>query len=153
MWWMRTVGRCWARWIIARMGARAAQPAIAGLDTIPYLTNETVFSLTERPRRLAVIGGGPIGCELAQAFQRLGCEVTLFHQGSRLLSKEDEDAAEIVRQALVQDGIRLVLNSQIQQVTQTDAEKILHFTSPFEASAIPVDAILVGTGRVPNVNG
>ena len=77
-------------------GARASIPQIPGLIEAGYLTNETVFSLTERPQRLAVIGGGPIGCELAQTSQRLGCEVTLLHRSSHILNKEDPDAAEIL---------------------------------------------------------
>src|SRR6266581_2245938 len=73
-------------------GARAAAPAIPGIAETCYLTNETVFSLTELPRRLAVIGGGPIGCELAQAFCRLGSTVTLFHKNDHILDREDDDA-------------------------------------------------------------
>ncbi|PLZ96437.1 mercuric reductase, partial [Fischerella thermalis CCMEE 5196] len=83
-------------------GARAARLSIPGIEEAGYLTNETVFSLTQRPQRLAVIGGGPIGCELAQAFRRLGCEVVLFHRGSHILNKEDADAAEIVQNVFIQ---------------------------------------------------
>ena len=80
-------------------GARAACPDIEGLAEAGFLTNETVFNLTGRPRRLAVIGGGPIGCELAQAFRRLGSEVLLLHRHAHLLEREDADAAAIVQQA------------------------------------------------------
>jgi pyruvate/2-oxoglutarate dehydrogenase complex dihydrolipoamide dehydrogenase (E3) component len=73
-------------------GTRPADPSIPGLAEAGFLTNETVFSLTERPRRLAVIGGGPIGCELAQAFRRLGSEVTLYHRAAHILNREDSDA-------------------------------------------------------------
>ncbi len=88
-------------------GTRAACPAIPGLAEAGFLTNETVFGLTERPRRLAVIGGGPIGCELAQAFRRLGSEVVLFHSGPHLLNREDPDAAGIVQQAFLREGVHL----------------------------------------------
>ena len=134
-------------------GARAAQPSILGLEQAGYLTNETVFSLTQRPRRLAVIGGGPIGCELAQAFQRLGCEVVLFHQGSHILNKEDTEAAEILQNVLIRERIKLVLGCQIQQVEKTTNGKTLYFTANGKKDSVTVDEILAGTGRVPNVEG
>ncbi len=132
-------------------GARAAQPPIDGLEAAGYLTNETVFSLTERSRRLAVIGGGPIGCELAQSFRRLGCEVLLFHTGSHLLNREDADAAEIVQQIFLREGIQLVLSSQLQRVEQTESEKVLHYTVNQQAQTASVDTILVSAGRTPNL--
>ena len=131
-------------------GARAVRPKIAGIEEAGYLTNETVFSLTELPKRLAVIGGGPIGCELAQAFRRLGSEVILFHKGSHLLNKEDAEAAEIVQRALIKDGVRLVLNCQLQEVKQSSKGKVISFTSVGQES-ITVDEILAGAGRQPNV--
>jgi len=104
-------------------GARASRPKVTGLADAGYLTNETVFSLTERPRRLAVIGGGPIGCELAQAFQRLGSAVTLIHKNDHLLNHEDRDAAEVVQTSLINDGINLVLDAHLstgQKVAKID---------------------------------
>lgn len=133
-------------------GARAVRPKIAGIEAAGYLTNETVFSLTELPSRLAVIGGGPIGCELAQAMQRLGSEVILFHKGSHLLDKEDAKAAEVVQQALVRDGVRLILNSQIEKIEPNSAGKVINFTSHTGAESIEVAEILVGAGRQPNVD-
>ena len=132
-------------------GARAVQLKIEGIEEAGYLTNETVFSLTERPRRLALIGGGPLDCELAQAFRRLGSEVILFHRGSQLLDKEDADAAELVQNVFIREGIRLVLGCQIERVEKTSAGKILYFTNKGEEEAIAVDEILVGVGRAPNV--
>lgn len=134
-------------------GARAARPKISGIEATGYLTNETVFSLTERPQRLAVIGGGPIGCELAQAFQRLGCEVILFHKGGHLLDKEDADAAEIVQQSFLREGVQLALNCQLDQVEKTADGKTIHFILNGKPDSITVDEILVGTGRTPNVEG
>ncbi|WGV25760.1 mercuric reductase [Halotia branconii] len=134
-------------------GARAARLSIPGIEEAGYLTNETVFSLIQRPERLAVIGGGPIGCELAQAFRRLGCEVVLFHSGSHLLNKEDADAAEIVQNVLVQEGIRLVLNCQLQEVATVTEGKRLYFSVNGHRDSITVDEILVGAGRAPNVEG
>ncbi len=134
-------------------GARAAHPQIAGLAEAGYLTNETVFSLTEQPKRLAVIGGGAIGCELAQAFQRLGCEVTLLHKNSHLLDREDADAAEIVQQVFLREGVNLILECAIAQVTKTSTGKIIHYQQNGINHQIEVDEILVGAGRSPNVEG
>ena len=85
-------------------GARAAAPAISGLEEAGYLTNETVFSLTERPSRIAVIGAGPVGCELAQAFARFGSQVYLIEAMHGIMPNEDRDAAEIVRESMSRDG-------------------------------------------------
>ena len=116
-----------------------------------YLTNETVFSLTEAPQRLAVIGGGPIGCELAQSFQRLGAQVTLFHRGHHVLNKEDRDAAEIVQKALIKDGIRLVLSCQMEGVEPSPEGKVINFKCDGQSESVVVDEILAGAGRQPNV--
>jgi pyruvate/2-oxoglutarate dehydrogenase complex dihydrolipoamide dehydrogenase (E3) component len=134
-------------------GARAAHPSIPGIEQAGYLTNETVFSLTDRPKRLAVIGGGPIGSELAQSFQRLGCEVVLFHRGSHILNKEDADAAEIVQKTLVKEGVQLVLDCQLQRVEKTAAGKVIYYVCDGQEQSIAVDEILVGAGRAPNVEG
>lgn len=132
-------------------GARALRPTIPGLAEVGFLTNETVFNLTSRPQRLAVIGGGPIGCELAQTFQRLGCKVVLFHRGAHLLNKEDADAAEIVQRQFLNEGIQLILNSTIHQVESSPNGKQIHYSSNGQTGAIAVDDILVGAGRVPNI--
>ncbi|MCY6492537.1 mercuric reductase [Leptolyngbya sp. GGD] len=130
-------------------GARARDPEIPGLAEAGYLTNETVFSLTDRPRRLAVIGGGAIGCELAQTFQRLGCEVMLFHKHARLLDREDPDAAELLQQVFLEEGIRVILNCNIDQVRSSPEGKVIDANG----ESFVVDEILVGAGRAPNVEG
>lgn len=134
-------------------GARAAELEIPGLAETRYLTNETVFSLTERPRRLAVIGGGPIGCELAQAFGRLGSEVILFHKNAHILDKEDADAADILQQTFIQEKIQLILQSKIKGVERQGSEKIIHYEAKGQVGTVTVDEILVGIGRAPNVQG
>ncbi|HYW21128.1 MAG TPA: mercuric reductase [Nodularia sp. (in: cyanobacteria)] len=134
-------------------GARAVRPSIKGLEASEFLTNETVFSLTELPKRLAVIGGGPIGCELAQVFQRLGSQVILFHKDAHILNKEDSEAAEIIQNRFIQENIHLVLNSQIESVEPTPEGKLIHFLSNGSKQSIVVDQILVGAGRAPNVEG
>jgi pyruvate/2-oxoglutarate dehydrogenase complex dihydrolipoamide dehydrogenase (E3) component len=134
-------------------GGRPAAPPIEGLSEAGYLTNETVFSLTEPPRRLAVIGAGPIGCELAQAFCRLGSEVLLFDVLPQVLGREDADAAEIVRRVLERDGTRLLLASRIHRIERSSSAKTLHFSIAGRDEQASVDEILIGAGRAPNVEG
>jgi len=134
-------------------GARASAPSILGLEESGYLTNETIFSLTKLPLRLAVIGAGPIGCEMAQAFTRFGSQVCLFEQFNHILPREDADAAEIVQRQMAKDGQCFALNSNITQVEPRGCEKVIHYDQGGEHKKLIVDEILVGTGRAPNVEG
>ena len=135
-------------------GARAIAPPIPGLADAGYLDNESVFTLTERPRRLAVIGAGPIGCELAQSFRRLGSEVTILEMGSQILSREDPDAAAIVQESFLRDGVELWFDLKIQRVERRGAERVVHVLDKAgKERALVVDEILVGAGRAPNVSG
>ena len=134
-------------------GARARAPTIAGLTEISYLTNETVFSLTELPRRLAVIGSGPIGCELAQAFARFGTTVHLLEAAPRILGREDPEAGEIVANALRNDGVQIHLGVQIERAARNGEAKTLEVIGPAGSTQLTVDEILVGVGRIPNVEG
>jgi pyruvate/2-oxoglutarate dehydrogenase complex dihydrolipoamide dehydrogenase (E3) component len=134
-------------------GTRPTIPSIPGLAEAGFLTNETVFSLTECPHRLAVIGGGPIGAELAQAFRRLGSEVTLYHKAGHILNREDSDAAEIIQQAFLRDGIRLILDCRVKGVEKKNGEKVIFFACQGKNEAVAVDEILVAIGRAPNVEG
>ncbi len=132
-------------------GARAAAPPIQGLEEAGYLTNETVFSLTRLPARMAVIGAGPIGCEMAQSFARFGSRVSLFEQTGHILPREDADAAEIVQTQMTEDGVVFLFDSQITSVELRGHEKVLHYDSHGESHELAVDEILVGVGRAPNV--
>lgn len=134
-------------------GARAATPSIPGLAEAGYLTNETVFSLTELPARLAVIGAGPIGCELSQTFARLGSEVFLVEGGHGLLPREDRDAAECVERSLKRDGIQVLAGRKIAGVEKLDGGKVVHLEHDGKPEGLTVDEILVGVGRAPNVEG
>ena len=134
-------------------GARAAAPSIPGLADAGYLTNETVFALTQRPERLAVIGAGPIGCELAQAFVRFGSRVHLVEVLHGILPKEDRDAAEIVHASMHRDGIQLLCCGKELTISKTDGGKRLTVDSHGQHYDIAVDEILVGVGRAPNVAG
>ena len=132
-------------------GARAAAPPIPGLAQAGYLTNETVFSLTELPKRLAVIGAGPIGCELSQAFRRFGSEVSLLEVQSQILTREDQDAAQIVQRSFLRDGVNLVRDCKIRKVEKRMGDKLIQFDCEGECRDLLVDEILVGVGRAPNV--
>ncbi|WP_277058019.1 mercuric reductase [Trichlorobacter lovleyi] len=132
-------------------GARAAAPPVPGLAEAGYLTNETVFSLTELPLHLAVIGAGPIGCELAQTFCRFGSKVTLIELAPAILGREDRDAAAILQSAFIREGIDLQLGVKISAVESRDDQKILHLEKDGHAIKITVDQILVGVGRAPNI--
>ena len=134
-------------------GARAAVLPIPGLAESGVLTNESVFSLTQLPRRLAVIGAGAIGCELAQAFCRFGSHVTLFEAETTILPREDAEAAAILSRQLIRDGIQIVCGARIERIELTSGGKRIHLTNSGLAHAQEVDAVLVGIGRAPNVEG
>jgi pyruvate/2-oxoglutarate dehydrogenase complex dihydrolipoamide dehydrogenase (E3) component len=135
---------------IIATGGRPATPSIPGLAEAGFLTNETVFGLTELPRRLAVIGAGPIGCELAQAFARFGAEVTVVGRAAAVLPREDADAAGLLAKALERDGVRLRLGAQVERVEKQSATRILHLKG---GETVEADAILVAAGRSANVEG
>jgi pyruvate/2-oxoglutarate dehydrogenase complex dihydrolipoamide dehydrogenase (E3) component len=134
-------------------GARAIVIPIPGLKEAEPLTNETLFSLTELPKRLAVIGAGPIGCEMAQAFARFGSEVTLLETADTLLPREDPDAAGVVRAALQKDGVHSLCGVKVGKVEKTGDLRTLHYEENGETKSLEVDHILVGAGRAPNVEG
>jgi pyruvate/2-oxoglutarate dehydrogenase complex dihydrolipoamide dehydrogenase (E3) component len=134
-------------------GARPAEPPIDGLKEAGYLNNETLFSLTELPKRLVVIGGGPIGCEMAQSFARLGAEVTLIEQASHILSGEEEDAARIVQHAMQKDGVRIVLSAKVIRVEKAGNDRVVVVLTDDGELRIGGDQILVSIGRVPNLEG
>ena len=134
-------------------GTRASSPAIPGLKEAGYLTNETVFALTELPQRIGVIGAGPIGCELAQAFARFGSHVYVIEALHGILSNEDRDAAQVVEQQMMKDGVKLLCCGRDLHIVQTADGKKLSVQSHGQQYDITVDEILVAVGRTPNVEG
>ncbi len=138
-----------ARAVIAT-GARPAVPDLPGLEATGYLTNETVFNLTSLPGRLAVLGGGPIGCELGQAFARLGSEVTIVGREAVLLPRDEPDATAVVAAALLRDGVRLGLGREVIGARPEAGSKLLDFKHD---TSLCADEILVAAGRKPNVEG
>ncbi len=133
-------------------GARASAPPISGLDEVSYLTNETLFSLTELPSRLAVIGAGPIGCEMAQAFARFGSEVFLLETVHGILPREDGDASALVLDAMVKDGVKLLCCGKGLKLSRADGGGVrMVVESHGKGYDLMVDQILVAVGRSPNV--
>ncbi|PKL08584.1 MAG: mercuric reductase [Spirochaetae bacterium HGW-Spirochaetae-7] len=137
---------------IIASGARAFSPPIPGLSGAGFLTNETLFNLVALPRRLAVIGGGPIGCEMAQAFRRLGSEVTIIEL-SRFLPREDPDASALLATVFKREGITVLLETKPLKVESAGPEKRITVQAPDGERVIEVDEILIGAGRRPNIDG
>jgi pyruvate/2-oxoglutarate dehydrogenase complex dihydrolipoamide dehydrogenase (E3) component len=138
---------------VVATGSRPAVPPIAGLAAAGFYTNETIFNLTERPARVAVVGGGPLGCELAQAFARLGSRVTVLQHADQLVPREDADAAAVLLRVFEREGIRVHLGATVDRVGVEDGAKVLYVKRPGREERVPADAVLVAAGRVPNVEG
>jgi len=134
-------------------GARPVRPRVPGLEEAGYLTYENVFDLTECPKRLLVIGGGPVGCELSQAFARLGSRVTLVQSEPMFLGQEERDAAQLLSDALARDGIEIHLDTRTTAVRMDGEDKVADLVSADTKRTVAVDRILVGVGTAPNVQG
>jgi len=132
-------------------GARPLTSRIPGLAAAGYLTNENVFNLTECPRRLLVVGGGPLGCELAQAFCRFGSHVIIAQDDPTFLPNEERDAAQILSDALARDGVEIHLNTEVVAVRMKAGQKVAELVSGGNKISVSVDEILTGIGRTPNV--
>lgn len=132
-------------------GARAAAPLIDGIDSVSYLTNENLFNLTELPKRFGIVGGGPMGCEMAQAFARLGSEVFLVESSPHILSKEDPDAAKIIRDQLLTDGVTILSNGKNLSVSPEGDAIVMSGKSVQGSYSHTVDKLLIAVGRAPNV--
>jgi len=134
-------------------GSRAMLPTIPGLAEATYLTNETFFDLTALPASLLVIGGGPIGCEMAQALARFGSRVTIANAAPLFLPKEERDAAQMVSDALARDGVEVHLNTKAVQVKVELGKRHVETINDGNIATIAVDHILMGIGRAPVVGG
>jgi pyruvate/2-oxoglutarate dehydrogenase complex dihydrolipoamide dehydrogenase (E3) component len=144
----------WGRHIVVATGSRAAVPPIPGLAEAGFLTNETVFDIEERPASLLVMGGGPIGTELGQAFARLGTKVTIVSATPHICAKEDPDVAEVLAARLRGEGVRILNGSTATRVTLRNGKKVVTVAAPGGAEIeVAADEILVAVGRTPNVEG
>ena len=153
--WTVTVnGRTLAtRAIVIAAGARPLVPPIPGIEQVAVLTSDNVWQLRELPRRLLVLGGGPIGCELAQAFARLGAQVTQVEMLPRLLAREDPEVSDAVRRRFEQEGVNVLTGHKAKQVVIEGGKKLLLCESEGKGVGIEFDALLCALGRVPNTAG
>jgi pyruvate/2-oxoglutarate dehydrogenase complex dihydrolipoamide dehydrogenase (E3) component len=146
-----------ARNFVIATGSRAVVPKIKGIENVPYFTNETIFDgLKRKPENMIVLGGGPIGCELAQTFRRLGVDVTIFQRGDQLLPREDRDVAEFVERRLINEGVRVIKNADAHSVATSDAGKVALQLLDRQSGQLAeptffADALLVAAGRTPNL--
>jgi len=140
------------RAIVVATGAAPLIPKLPGLDDVRHYTSDTIWNLTERPERLIVLGGGPIGCELAQAFARLGCQVVQVAR-SGLMGREDPDAAAAVEAALIADGVSLMKGTETLRCEKVDGEQRLWIRRDGQDEALPFDALLLAVGRAPRTAG
>jgi pyruvate/2-oxoglutarate dehydrogenase complex dihydrolipoamide dehydrogenase (E3) component len=132
-------------------GARPRSPDIPGLDQLGYRTSATIFELETLPKRLAIVGGGPLGCELAQAFCRLGSHVTIAQNDPKFLPREERDAADLLSRSLARDGVEIRLNTTVVGARDQGGTKVLDTVNDGVRGLIPADEILLSIGRVPNV--
>ena len=145
--------RLTTRSIVIATGARPFVPPIPGIEDVGYLTSDNVWNLRKLPRRLVVLGGGPIGSEMTQAFARLGAKVTQVEMGERIMVREDPDVSELVTQRFRSEGIDVLLKHQAKQFMIENSEKILITEHDGQDVRIPFDAVLVAVGRVANLKG
>jgi dihydrolipoamide dehydrogenase len=141
------------RSIVVAAGSRPLVPPIPGLENIAYLTSDTIWTLRELPRRLVVLGGGPIGCELAQCFARFGSQVTQVEMSPRLLIREDSEASDAVMAKFRQEGVNVLVGHTAKKFIIENNEKILLAEHDGEELRIPFDQVLLAIGRVANIQG
>ena len=141
------------RSIVLATGARPFVPPIPGLDKVDYLTSDSLWDLRELPKRLLVLGAGPIGCELAQSFARLGAQVTVVDQAPRIMPREDEDVAELVMERFTREGVRVLTGYKADSFERDKQGGVLHVQGEDERLALPFDKVLIAIGRKANVEG
>ncbi len=143
----------WGRHVVLATGSRPRVPPVRGLEGVGFLTNETVFACDTLPGALLVIGGGPIGAELGQAFARLGSTVTIVSSSDHILPREDPDVAEVLARRLREEGVTIVDRARAVWAERRDGRKRVGITTPQGERTVVVDEILVAAGRRPNTDG
>ena len=141
-----------ARHLVIATGARPFVPPIPGLDTVPYCTSDTFWNLETLPQRIVVLGGGPIGCELAQSLSRFDCDVSIVEMAPQLLAREDADAAAVVQASLERDGVRMLLGRKATEA-RVGEPHVLVVEHDGKQTELPFDLLLVAVGRTANVDG
>ena len=142
-----------AKSFIIATGSQPFRLPVPGLEEVGYLKNEILFEKRVLPKTLLVIGGGPIGVEMAQAFRRLGSEVVIFERGSHLLGKEDADVALVLEGVFEREGIKILKDLELVKVEKKERKKIVHITQKGKKMSVGGDEILLAVGRTPNVEG
>ncbi len=139
--------------IVIATGARPFVPPIEGLDQVPYLTSDTLWNITKQPKRLLVMGAGPIGCELAQAFGRLGSKVTVVDMAERMMPREDADVSELMQAVFEREGIKVLLKRKLVRFETQDSDYVAVMESESGVEMVSFDQVLVAVGRKPNTEG
>ncbi|MEM8485679.1 MAG: FAD-dependent oxidoreductase [Bacteroidota bacterium] len=142
-----------SRFIVIAAGASAFVPPIEGIQDTPHLTNESLFEIDTLPKRFAIVGGGPIGTEMSQAFNRLGSEVYVLERGAQIMGNDDTELAGMLQSRLAKEGVNYVLNASVQQLSKSVGGVTLAYKSGEETKKLEVDQVLLATGRRPNVAG
>ena len=140
-----------SRYFLIATGAKAFVPPIDGIESINYHTNETLFEMKSQPGRLAIVGAGPIGCEMAQSFSRLGTSVTVIDMADRILPRDDEESAAILQRQLVDDGIEFVFGAGVKKFESDSDNIIITIEREGKQETIDTDSVLMATGRRANV--
>jgi pyruvate/2-oxoglutarate dehydrogenase complex dihydrolipoamide dehydrogenase (E3) component len=140
-----------SRYIALATGGRAAVPPIPGLEEVDYLTNESLFEIDAQPASLVVLGAGPIGIEMAQAFRRLASDVTVVDRADRILGRDDAEHAALLQDVLHREGISFVLGASVERVAEEDGQTVVHVSVGGEQRTLRADRLLVATGRRPNI--
>ncbi len=141
------------RAIIIATGAEPAIPALPGLAPADYVTSETLWRLERLPGRILILGGGPIACELSQAFAQLGIAVTVLQKASRLLEREDDDVAALARGVLEREGVRVLTGATALRVEGQDGHRVMRVAHDGTEQDVPFDRILMAAGRKPRISG
>jgi len=139
--------------IIIASGAEPSVPPVPGLADVDYLTSDNLWQLAELPRKLVILGGGPIGCEMAQAFARLGSEVYQFEMAERIMAREDVEVSELINEQFKAEGINLLLRTKTRQIGIADGRKYIEYEQEDKVKRLEFDTILVAVGRKAKVTG
>lgn len=145
--------RVTSRYFVIAAGASAWVPPIEGIDGVPYLTNESLFELDDFPEHLAIVGSGPIGTEMSQAFTRLGSQVTVFERGDQIMGKDDPELATLLQGKLEKEGITYRLNSSVNRVESNGTDIKVFYEANGATASLDVNQVLLATGRRPNLAG
>jgi len=139
--------------IVVATGARPFVPPIKGIDQVNYYTSDTLWAMRDKPQKMVILGGGPIGCELTQAFNRLGIEVTQVEMAPKIMGREDPEVSELVKQRFIDEGVKVLVEHKAKEFISKKDKQILIAENNGQDVEIPFDTLLVAVGRAPNTSG